>query len=183
MVLAMTLDLLKNHPKIPCISVNVSTNELASPSYSAEVLELVQASGIDAQRLELEITERAAIVDEASERHLLELSRKGIKISIDDFGTGETRFDYLAKFQVDVIKIDMSLVQKFENAPQSYSKLLQAICAVGKACNMVIVAEGIESLKVAESLVSLGINKFQGYHFGKPVGVEQFLLDHAAHLN
>ena len=182
MVLEMTLDLLKAHPEIPCISVNVSTYELASHSYSAEVLELVEASGIEAGRLELEITERAVIVDKASEKHLLELANKGIKISIDDFGTGETRFDYLAKFPVHVIKIDMSLVRNFEAAPMSYEKLLQAICAVGKSCNMDIVAEGIESIEVANALVSLGINKFQGFYFGKPVSVAQFLDDHTVHL-
>jgi EAL domain-containing protein (putative c-di-GMP-specific phosphodiesterase class I) len=106
MVMKKALEILRTYPDFPCISVNISPIELLSPNYCAEVQDLIAGVGIDPKRLELEITERVVMNDGLAYQHIRELANFGIKISIDDFGTGETRFDYLAKFNVDVIKIE-----------------------------------------------------------------------------
>ena len=180
MVMKRALEILRDYPKFPRISVNVSPIELLSPNYCKEVHELIAAIGVDPKRLELEITERVVMNDGLAYQHIRELASSGIKISIDDFGTGETRFDYLAKFNVDVIKIDMSLVREYYASPNTYSKLLQAIHAVGRSCKIDVIAEGVEKSKYVDSLHALGIEQFQGYFFGKGVPLTDFIDAHAA---
>ncbi len=178
MVLLKALDVLRLYPAIPCISVNISAIELASPTYSEELLSLLTTEGVAKERLELEITEGTVIRDIHSEEHLKKIAHEKIGISIDDFGTGETRFDYLAKFPINVIKIDMSLVQKFRQAPKQYTKLIQAISAVGKVCDLGIIAEGVETEDDVRNLSALGICDFQGYFFGRPVPITDFIATH-----
>lgn len=179
-VLMEVLQLLSDDPTIPRVSVNVAAVELASPNYAKDVLDCIQLMGVDPSRLELEITERVVVEDGMSTEHLIRLGEYGVKISIDDFGTGQTRFDYFARMPVHVVKIDMSLVKNFVAAPSSYSTLLKAIHAVGSACSMEIVAEGVETEEVRDSLIQLGITKFQGYVYGKPLPVQAFLANHRA---
>lgn len=177
-VLGKASETLSKHPQIPRVSVNVSAIELLSPNYCAEVKELLTGSGVAPSKLELEITERMVMNDDQSYHHLKQLGEVGVMISIDDFGTGETRFDYLAKMPVDVIKIDMSLVRNYFAAPEAYGKLLKAIHAVGTSCGIEVIAEGVEKSDQVSGLHALGIDKFQGYYFGKGVPVSEFLDNH-----
>lgn len=179
MVFEKVLNILEKHPDIPSISVNVSPLDLLLPDYSSQVLDkLSKVTDLVRSRLEFEITESMAINDESSFRHIKTISENGVKISIDDFGTGLTRFDYLARLPVNVIKIDKSLVDNYISAPESYGVLLSAISAIGKSCSFEVLAEGLETLKDVESLHKLGISKYQGYHFGKPKPLDKFLIDH-----
>lgn len=175
-----TLKILKDHPELKSISVNVSALELLDSEYSTNVIALVDKElGTIDGRLELEITETAAINDLESFHHLEKLSKAGIRIAIDDFGTGLTKFDYLAKVDIGVLKIDQSLVRSFNRAPESYQKLLNAIAAVGKSCGLEVIAEGVEHAHEAEKLTSeVGLTKFQGWHFGKAVPPGEFFKLH-----
>jgi len=177
-VLEAALEILSSNPKLPYISVNVSALELLSPNYADEVETLIRSKKISPQRIELELTEGMVISDRASNHHLHELSKFGVRIAIDDFGTGETKFDYLATLPINVIKIDISLVRKYQSSPDSYKKLLSAINAVGMACETEVIAEGVDCQEIVDALVGLGINDFQGYHFGRPVSVSEFITKH-----
>jgi EAL domain-containing protein (putative c-di-GMP-specific phosphodiesterase class I) len=178
LILKLALNALSDNDWIPRISVNVSAIELLSPSYAQDVLELISASGVSPERIELEVTEGSVINDMSSEAHLHKLSKAGVHISIDDFGTGVTKFDYLAKLPVDVIKIDRSLVLAHANAPESYGVLLKAISAVGSACEIDVIAEGVDAEEQVLGLRKLGIKYFQGYYYGKPVPLSDFIHDH-----
>ncbi len=177
-ILKAALRTLNENPWIPRISVNVSVIELLSPSYANDVLEQIDASGVSPDRLELEVTEGCVISDISSALHLHKLSEKGVHISIDDFGTGQTKFDYLAKIPVNSIKIDRSLVLNHASAPDSYGVLLRAICAVGAACKIRVIAEAVETEAQVAGLTGLGITDFQGYYFGKPVPINSFIEAH-----
>ncbi len=175
-----TLRVLKEHPEIPSVSVNVSPVELLDTEYADRVLDLIAAElGGACGRLELEITENAAINDLESFRHLSKLADAGVRIAIDDFGTGLTRFDYLAKVRISVLKIDQTLVRAYNRAPDTYGMLLRAIMGVGDICGMHVVAEGVETLEDVQNLHRhIGLTKFQGWHFGRPVLPMQFFQDH-----
>lgn len=178
--LAQTLSILKAHPELSSISVNVSALELLDSEYSSNVIAMAEAElGEAKNRLELEITESAAINDQASFHHLEKLAQAGIGIAIDDFGTGLTTFDYLAKVDIGVLKIDQSLIRAFNRAPDTYRKLLKAITAVGSQCSLEVIAEGVESGAEADKLITeIGLRKFQGWHFGKAVTPEEFFTAH-----
>lgn len=177
-----SMSALKNHPEIPRISINVSPLELLNHEYSKNLLEYLDSvhPDLDRSRIEIEITESMVIEDEASFHHIANLSSAGIKVSLDDFGTGETKFDYLAKVNVDVIKIDRSLLRSYVAAPRSYTKLLQAIASVGKCCDLDVLVEGVEDESELKLMQSLGINKYQGYHWGRPVALDDFIREHSS---
>jgi EAL domain-containing protein (putative c-di-GMP-specific phosphodiesterase class I) len=174
-VMRSALNVLDTHPRLPRISVNVSALELLSHTYSSDVIEMLEASSVDASRLELEITESCALDDLDSVRHLHALSSKGIRIAIDDFGTGETRFDYLAAINIHVIKIDRKLVLDYEAAPREYTKLLKAIVAVGKGIELEVIVEGIEKEEHLQAFCDLGVEDFQGFLLGRPMSLDKFL--------
>jgi EAL domain-containing protein (putative c-di-GMP-specific phosphodiesterase class I) len=173
-----TLEALRDYPEIQSISVNVSAIELLDSAYSSNVITIVNEILGDASgRLELEITESAAINDLESFHHLEKLAKAGIRIAIDDFGTGLTRFDYLANVDIKTLKIDQSLVRAFNRAPDTYRKLLRAISAVGTHCGLDVIGEGVESgTDVANLVGEIGLKKFQGFHFGKPLPIKDFFL-------
>ena len=176
-VLKNALKILKDNPSIPRLSINVSALDLLDYAYSSNVIALLKKHNIAPERLEIEITERIVLEDGLPYDHINELAKHGVKISIDDFGTGDTRFDYLANITVHVIKVDMSLVQKFKKDSEKYSVLLKAIAAVGKTCEIEVIAEGIgeQDEDIVPSLVDeIGIKRFQGYLFGKPVPLNDF---------
>lgn len=177
-VLKETINILKNHPEIPCISVNVSPIELLDSEYFEKVKALVEMDGVAPERIELEITESAAINDTLSEHHLHNLAQLGVRIAIDDFGTGDTKFDYLAKMKVSVIKLDMSLVHKYARTPNEYRPLISAISAVGRECEIDLIAEGVESQEQAQLLDDIGISTFQGYLYGRPIPADEFFRTH-----
>jgi EAL domain-containing protein (putative c-di-GMP-specific phosphodiesterase class I) len=180
LALKASLEALSNNPGLQCVSVNVSTHELLSPNYADEILALLNSAGVAPERLELEITEGTVIADLESASHLLKLSQCGVKVSIDDFGTGETKFDYLADIPIKVIKIDKSMVDKFLRTPESHGRLIKAVIAVGKSCGLDVIAEGIESEADAKKLQGLGLFDFQGFHFGRPCPIEVFLKENAS---
>jgi EAL domain-containing protein (putative c-di-GMP-specific phosphodiesterase class I) len=178
--LGQTLKILKEHQELSSISVNVSALELLDSEYSSKVITMVEAAlGQPNNRLELEITESAAINDMESFHHLEKLVRAGIRIAIDDFGTGLTKFEYLAKVNIDVLKIDQSLVRAFNRAPDTYQRLLKAITAVGSQCSLEVIAEGVENAEEVDRLnAEIGLTKFQGWHFGKAVSPDEFFKAH-----
>lgn len=182
-VLKAALHALRNNSGLQCVSVNVSTHELLSANYAEDTISLLKQSEVSPDRLELEITEGTVIADLESAKHLLRLSGEGVRISIDDFGTGQTKFDYLADIPVNVIKIDRSMVNKFLLAPETHGRLIRAVIAVGSSCNLEVIAEGIEAGEDAKKLEALGLHDFQGFYFGHPRPIDVFLAENASRFS
>lgn len=177
-VLKQVVDLLAKQPNLPPISINLTAQELLSPNFADDTLSLLKATGVAAERIEFEVTERTAIDNLQAVQQIASLFKNGCKISIDDFGTGATRFDYLAELPIQIIKIDMSLVRKLKADPDKYTRLLQAINAVAQVCNLKLVAEGIEDEASLQQLSEIGIQQFQGYYFEKPMPAGDFIAKH-----
>ncbi|MBL8596188.1 MAG: EAL domain-containing protein [Devosia sp.] len=150
-------------------AANISPVQLRDPTFTATVLDLLRTTGMQAQDLELEITE-GILLEEASEAtEALRLLRStGIKIALDDFGTGYSSLNYLKRYPVDRIKIDRSFVSQL--APGSVSvAIVQAMVTLAHALKIEVTAEGVETHEQAEVLDALGCNIYQGFLFSAPV--------------
>ncbi|HEX2416035.1 MAG TPA: EAL domain-containing protein [Thermoleophilaceae bacterium] len=151
------------------VSVNLSARELTHPDIVPMVLGAVRRSGIDPSLLCIEVTESAALADRDSGfRALRELSGEGVLVAIDDFGTGYSCLDQLRQMPADVIKIDRSFVSGLEpGAPDS--ALVAAVIAMGRALDVQVIAEGIETPEQAAELRELGCPLGQGFLFAEPL--------------
>ena len=134
----------------------------------------MNASGLAARRLELEITEGLLLSDTDSVmRQLADLKALGVKIAMDDFGTGYSSLSYLWKFPFDKLKIDQSFTRALGGADDHLASVIQAIVALGRSLGMRITAEGVETEAQAEFLSRVGCDELQGFHLGRPMPYER----------
>ncbi len=158
------------------LSVNISARQLDSPQLLATTEELLRTTGLPPRLLVLEITESAVMSDpEAAGVRLGRLAAAGIRIALDDFGTGYSSLAVLSKFPLDVLKVDRSFVLALEDDAPSASALLSAIDEIGRALDLVVIAEGIETPEERTSLGELGYRYGQGYLFSAPLPVGEAL--------
>jgi diguanylate cyclase (GGDEF)-like protein/PAS domain S-box-containing protein len=155
------------------LAVNLSARELTHPDVVPTVLGAVRRSALDPHRLTIEVTESTAMADRDSGfRALRELHDAGMRIAIDDFGTGYSSLDHLREMPADVLKIDRSFVAGMSaNSPDS--ALVAAAVAMGRALDMEVVAEGIETSEQVADLRELGCPLGQGYLFARPLPPEE----------
>jgi diguanylate cyclase (GGDEF)-like protein/PAS domain S-box-containing protein len=159
------------------LAVNVSPIQLKCPTLALKIAGALAASGLAANRLELEITEAVLIRDDETALAILhQLRAIGIRIALDDFGTGYSSLSYLKRFPFDKIKIDRCFVGDIAEIDGS-SVIVQAVVNIAAARNMTTTAEGVETLEQKEVLRRLGCTEMQGYLFSaaKP-GAEVRLL-------
>lgn len=150
------------------ISVNVSPVQLSSKGFATIVSSILKETGLQANRLELEVTESSLFTDNSTPINTLNKLRDlGVKISIDDFGTGYSSLSRLSKLAFDKIKIDKSFVHSIAVQEDALT-IIKLITGMAKSLNMKTVAEGVETLEQLESLQALGCDLAQGYLFGKP---------------
>jgi diguanylate cyclase (GGDEF)-like protein len=151
------------------LAVNVSAIQLRERDFVRSVAQSLEATGLPAEALELEVTESAAMIDvEATLATLRDLSRLGVSISIDDFGTGYSSLEYLQRFPIHTLKIDHSFVRELPDNAES-SAIVQAILALAAALRLEVVAEGVESPAQADLLRRQGCQYLQGYLFAHPL--------------
>jgi diguanylate cyclase (GGDEF)-like protein/PAS domain S-box-containing protein len=155
------------------LAVNLSARELTHPDVVSTVLSAVRRSALDPSRLTIEVTESTAMADRDSGfRALRELSEAGMRIAIDDFGTGYSSLDHLREMPADILKIDRSFVAGMAaNSPDS--ALVAAAIAMGRALEMEVVAEGIETSEQVADLRELGCPLGQGFLFARPLPPEE----------
>ncbi|HJZ42508.1 MAG TPA: EAL domain-containing protein [Hyphomicrobiaceae bacterium] len=169
-------------PKIS-LAVNVSTVQLQRQDFPAVIEGLLEATGFDPRRLELEITETAWSKNEqAVLRTLQRLQKIGISFSLDDFGTGYSSLTYLRRFPVNTIKIDRCFVTGIEEDANA-ATLVHAIAGIGSALGKKVIAEGVETEAQRQFLAAAGVSIFQGYLFAKPMSaaqVSEWLREEAA---
>jgi diguanylate cyclase (GGDEF)-like protein/PAS domain S-box-containing protein len=160
-------------PAIP-IAVNVSALQFRTAGFLEDILRFLAESKLQSRYLELELTESALMVDNASTTSLLEVLKKaGIQLKVDDFGTGPSSLSYLQRCPVDVLKIDQSFVADIDPGPES-APLIRAVIAMGKSLGCRIVAEGVETTQQFAHLRAENCDEGQGFHFSPPVNAATF---------
>lgn len=157
------------------VSVNLSAHQLRNRKLVDLVKATLERSGVGQKLINLELTETALLEDLTAARPLLtRLSGFGVGIHIDDFGTGYSSLSYLAELPVQTIKIDHAFVQRLTTS-SSNARVVQAIVALGKAMNLDVVAEGVETEEQLAILREYGCDLAQGYYIGKPMPEREFL--------
>jgi diguanylate cyclase (GGDEF)-like protein len=151
------------------LAVNVSPVQFRNHTLALHVASALASSGLNANRLELEITEAVLIRDdEAALAILHQLRAVGVRIALDDFGTGYSSLSYLQRFPFDKIKIDRCFITELAE-PDGSSSIVQAVVNIASARNMTTTAEGVETEAQRELLRALGCTEMQGYLFSKAV--------------
>ncbi|MGB6136304.1 MAG: EAL domain-containing protein [Shewanella sp.] len=156
------------------ISVNVAVAQFADPHFAHIIEKALHDYQLPAELLELEITETALMIDAAEmQTRLYQLKSLGIKIAIDDFGTGYSSLAYLKKFNVDVMKIDMSFVKDMLNNKHDY-EIVKTIISLGQSMGLSLIAEGVETEEQRQALLELDCLMGQGYLFSRPLSANDF---------
>jgi len=151
------------------IAVNVAPVQLADGHFPELVAQVLDESGLEPDRLELEITETGIIADTAHALQIIRrLKRQGVKIAMDDFGTGYSSLATLQAFPFDKIKIDREFIRELGASKQS-DAIVRATIILGNSLEIPVLAEGVETEDQLALLASQGCAEVQGYLFGKPV--------------
>jgi EAL domain-containing protein (putative c-di-GMP-specific phosphodiesterase class I) len=157
------------------VSVNVSARELSDPAFVARVRDALRAAGVEPERLALEVTETALMEGaETAIARLHELARLGLRIALDDFGTGYSSLARLARLPLTGIKLDRSFVTRA--AHERDRRIIEAALSIGRAAELEVVAEGVETAEQLALLDACGCRYVQGYLLGRPAAPEQVEL-------
>ncbi|MBP9713011.1 MAG: EAL domain-containing protein [Sterolibacterium sp.] len=156
------------------IAVNVSARQFRQAGFVAEVLGIIDQTGIHPQRLKLELTESLLVdkVDEVIEK-MFALKARGVSFSLDDFGTGYSSLAYLKRLPLDQLKIDQSFVRDVLTDPNDAS-IARTIIALGQNLGFGVIAEGVETEAQRQFLAQANCHAYQGYLFGKPMPLTEF---------
>ncbi len=150
------------------VAVNISPVQFMTRDFIATVRQVIRATGIKPQRLELEITETAMMQDrERAAIILKELTAMGISVAVDDFGTGYSNLSYLIDFSFQKLKIDRSFVSRIDTDSSS-GAVVSTIVGLSRALGVHTIAEGVETENQATMLRAAGCEVVQGYLFGRP---------------
>lgn len=175
LVLRKATEAARNWPSDLFLSFNLSPSQLVDQNTGLHILAILDRTGFDPRRLEIEITETGLMTDPASAEKIVDdLRRCGIRVSLDDFGTGQSSLGRLREFHFDKLKIDRAFVSSIlDDRPSEH--IIRAILAMCEGLGMEVVAEGIEEEAQADRLVEFGCGGGQGYFFGKPVDADATL--------
>jgi len=155
-------------PRELFLSFNLSSAQLMDPGTAQSMLATLARVGLDPNRVELEITETAVMTSaDTAHRIITELRQAGVRISLDDFGTGQSSLGRLRDFTFDKVKIDRAFVSRI-TTDRASEHIIKAIVALCDGLDLQVVAEGIEELAEAEKLKGLGCGMGQGYYYGRP---------------
>ena len=150
------------------VAVNLAARDLADARFEEEVADALRRWKIDAHWLELEVPESAVMSDrDAVQRMLTRLSERGVRIAVDDFGSGYASLSHLKQLPVDVLKIDQSFVQAIGTSDEDLA-IVRSTIEVAHSLGIVVVAEGVESEDVLDRLTELGCDLAQGYCLAHP---------------
>lgn len=164
------------------VAVNVSAIQLQQSDTLPTVFKALDEIGLRYNKLELELTESAALDSEQQYFDIMsELHARGVQISIDDFGTGYSSLGQLRRFKCHKLKIDKSFVRNIDDPIEK--AIIKAIIELAHTLGYKTIAEGVETQLQLDILTELGCEEAQGYYFSKPLTpsqFEQFLIDHQA---
>ena len=156
------------------VAVNISAVQLRAPNLPQLVHEILLQTGLSASRLELEITESALIEDPNRALNTLrQVKALGVRIAMDDFGTGHSSLSNLRAFPFDKIKIDRSFV-KSVNCNEQAATIVRAVLGLGRGLGMPVLAEGVETAAELEFLGHESCTEVQGYFLSRPQPIASF---------
>lgn len=156
------------------LAVNISQKQFRQPSFVADTLTLIDEHGIDARRLDLELTETLIVQDLADLQHKMSaLAERGVRFSLDDFGTGFSSLSHLKRLPLDTLKIDRSFICDVLTDSSSET-IVRTVIGLGQSLGMTVIAEGVENEAQQQFLLSNGCTQFQGYLFSKPLPLQAF---------
>lgn len=151
------------------VAVNLSARQFESEQLAGDIAAILGATGLPPQALELEVTESMAMEDmERSIRTLQALKSLGVRISVDDFGTGHSSLAYLRRLPIDKLKVDQSFVRNLETDPGD-AALVRTVVELGHSLGLSLIAEGVETPGQLAFLGDIGCEEAQGYWFSRPV--------------
>ena len=154
------------------ISVNVSVLQLREPSFVADIMAVLAETGLPPRMLAIEVTESILVeTDREGIAALRAIDALGVRVHVDDFGTGYASLGYLGRLPVDGIKIDKMFVDGVDGTPED-SAVARAVCTVARMLEFKLVGEGIERVEQADRLRDLGCQFGQGFYFSKPLDAE-----------
>jgi diguanylate cyclase (GGDEF)-like protein len=157
------------------VAVNLSPKQLLQPGLDGLLLHACRRYNVPPSMLELELTESALVHNMDIVTPMLHRLRgHGFSLALDDFGTGYSSLSYLRHLPFDKVKIDRSFVMDIERDPAA-NRLLESIVQLCKVLGMRTVAEGVETAQQLAALTKMGVDEFQGYHFARPMPVDEWL--------
>jgi EAL domain-containing protein (putative c-di-GMP-specific phosphodiesterase class I) len=156
------------------LAVNLSPVQFQHGDLVGLVHTVLLETGLSPSRLELEITESVLIDDFPSAVSILRrLKQLGVRIAMDDFGSGYSSLSYLQSFPFDKIKIDKTFVANLDHSPQS-AAIIRAVIGLGRGLELPIVAEGVETKSQLDFLTREACDQVQGYVVGRPLPIEDY---------
>jgi EAL domain-containing protein (putative c-di-GMP-specific phosphodiesterase class I) len=157
------------------VAVNLSASQFHEPQLVTELASILKSTGVPPASLELEITESMVMRDpERAQEVMKSLRRMGVRISIDDFGTGHSSLGYLKRFPVDCLKVDRSFVRDLPHNNDDVA-ITRAVIAMAHSLRMSVVAEGVEHQEQFDLLRAEGCDEFQGFYCARPMEEEDLL--------
>ncbi|WP_051206181.1 putative bifunctional diguanylate cyclase/phosphodiesterase [Oceanospirillum maris] len=157
------------------VAINLSVRQFLSPGVVGVIREALQATGINPELVEFEITE-SMLIDkvEDARQSMNNLRELGVQLAIDDFGTGYSSLSYLKEFPVNTMKIDRSFITPLQNGPQG-AAIVGALVLLGKAMGLTVVAEGIENKEQLDLLADSGCDLGQGFYIDRPMPIADLI--------
>jgi diguanylate cyclase (GGDEF)-like protein len=156
------------------VAVNLSASDLLDESLAERIAGLLAEYGVPSAALELEITESVIMIDPKRAREVLEALRiLGLRIAVDDYGTGYCALAYLRDLPIDELKIDRSFIANVTTDRRS-AAIVRSTIELAHALGLKIVAEGIEHQQALDALAAFGCDYAQGYHFSRPLPAQAF---------
>ncbi|HEX3906326.1 MAG TPA: bifunctional diguanylate cyclase/phosphodiesterase [Mycobacteriales bacterium] len=155
------------------IAVNVSARSLAQDDFADGVLAIIASSGIDPTRVIIEVTETALVTDaRRAEMNLTRLDEAGVRVSIDDFGAGQTSLAYLASLPVTELKIDKGFVIAMTHDLRN-AAIVRSIIELGHSLGLTVTAEGVETVEILDELTVADCDLVQGYLLSRPLTADK----------
>lgn len=157
------------------VGVNVSMGQFRHPRFLSSLQSALADSGANPTLIELEITESMAMEEaDLLARTIDSIKALGVRIAVDDFGTGFSSLSYLQRLQVDRLKIDKAFVAEIEKSERA-RRIPELVIQLGHKLGLTVMAEGVETLAQAEILTSLGCEDAQGFHYAMPMEPDKLI--------
>ncbi|MFF7709136.1 EAL domain-containing protein [Pseudomonas sp. NPDC007930] len=163
------------HASWPTVHVNCSSYSITRPEFAGEVLDLLAGFNVAPHRICLELTEGALVAEpELARQTMRKLAECGMSVVLDDFGAGFSSLSYVHQFHFTGLKIDKSFILELTTSSRSRA-IVRAIVRMAESLGLSVVAEGVEDLAALNLLRDMGAGQAQGYHFARPLALDDLL--------
>lgn len=174
-VLKNAFEFISRCPNLPIISINVCAKQFSRTDFVPKISKLINEYGVEPSKIDLELTETAIVTNKIRTLESMRALKKlGVRLSLDDYGTGFSSLSYLRDLPFDTVKLDRSFIQDID-INQADVAILEATLVLAKGLNLNVIAEGVETTLHRDILVSKKCFNAQGFYFSKPVNENELL--------